>query len=320
LKRTRARLDSSFAYAAVGASVLAIPASAAALATPATQSGSDSPIKVRVKRSRLRYGRDVVVVGQAPSSDQGQTVSLQFWPQGTGGWEQLASASIGSAGKFRLIASLKRSGWLRAAVAAPAASASALSSQTAASGVSVPKRVAVEAAIHVHDRAISDFGAHAIGLRGRLLPKGRGRKVLLQADRSGRWITLSSDRTDYAGDFRLSYRPGDVGRERLRVRFAGDRANTAVSARAGSLTVYHQAVASWYYDGGTTGCGFHAYYGVANVSLPCGTVVSFAHGGRTVQAVVDDRGPYVGGRTWDLNQNTAAALGFGGVGAVWSSR
>jgi rare lipoprotein A (peptidoglycan hydrolase) len=118
----------------------------------------------------------------------------------------------------------------------------------------------------------------------------------------------------------LRYRPSVPGRERLRVRFAGDRTNAAVSTRAGSLTVYHQTLASWYYDGGTTACGFHAYYGVANLSLPCGTVVSFSHGGRRVQAVVDDRGPYVGGRTWDLNQNTAAALGFGGVGAVWSSR
>jgi rare lipoprotein A (peptidoglycan hydrolase) len=43
------------------------------------------------------------------------------------------------------------------------------------------------------------------------------------------------------------------------------------------------------------------------------------NGGRTVTAVVDDRGPYVGGRQWDLNQNTAGALGFGGVGTVWSS-
>jgi rare lipoprotein A (peptidoglycan hydrolase) len=38
-----------------------------------------------------------------------------------------------------------------------------------------------------------------------------------------------------------------------------------------------------------------------------------------VNAVVDDRGPFVGGRDWDLNQNTAAALGFQGVGTVWST-
>jgi len=98
------------------------------------------------------------------------------------------------------------------------------------------------------------------------------------------------------------------------------RAIAAGSTRAGSPTGRHQAVTSWYYDGGNTASGFHAYYGVANLSLPCGTTVSLSSGGRTVQAVVDDRGPYVGGRTWDLNQNTAAALGFGGVGMVWSSR
>ncbi len=42
-------------------------------------------------------------------------------------------------------------------------------------------------------------------------------------------------------------------------------------------------------------------------------------GSRTVTAVVDDRGPYVGGRDWDLNQNTAAALGLIGVQTVWST-
>ena len=59
--------------------------------------------------------------------------------------------------------------------------------------------------------------------------------------------------------------------------------------------------------------------GVANQTLPCGTKVTFRYGGRTVTAVVDDRGPFVGGREWDLNQNTAGALGFGGVGTVWST-
>jgi rare lipoprotein A (peptidoglycan hydrolase) len=83
--------------------------------------------------------------------------------------------------------------------------------------------------------------------------------------------------------------------------------------------VFQQSLASWYSDGGSTACGFHAHFGVANKSLPCGTKVTFQYGGRTVTAVVDDRGPYVGGREWDLNQNTAAVLGFGGVGAVWAS-
>ena len=46
----------------------------------------------------------------------------------------------------------------------------------------------------------------------------------------------------------------------------------------------------------------------------------FRYGGRSVTATVDDRGPFVAGRTWDLNQNVAAALGFGGVGTVWATR
>lgn len=76
------------------------------------------------------------------------------------------------------------------------------------------------------------------------------------------------------------------------------------------------ALASWYYDGGSTACGFHAGMGVANRTLPCGTRVTFYFGGRSVRAVVDDRGPYVWPRTWDLNQNVAGALGFTGVATV----
>lgn len=79
---------------------------------------------------------------------------------------------------------------------------------------------------------------------------------------------------------------------------------------------WSSAVASWYYDAGETACGFHAHYGVANLSLPCGTHVSFEYEGRRVETIVDDRGPYVSGRTWDLNQNTAEALNFTGVGVV----
>lgn len=78
-------------------------------------------------------------------------------------------------------------------------------------------------------------------------------------------------------------------------------------------------LASWYYDGGNTACGFHAYLGVANKWLPCGTKVLFGYHGRSAWAVVQDRGPYVGGRVWDLNQGLAGALGFSGVDYVQSS-
>ena len=118
----------------------------------------------------------------------------------------------------------------------------------------------------------------------------------------------------------LRYVTGNAGQAPIRVRFAGDQLNARAAVRAGNMTVYRLAEASWYDDGGQTACGFHAYLGVANRTLPCGTTVSFRYNRRSVTATVDDRGPYVGGRDWDLNQNTAAALGFGGVGTVWSSQ
>ena len=157
-------------------------------------------------------------------------------------------------------------------------------------------------------------------MRGELLPRSGRHRVLLQGRRGGRWLTLASARTSSSGHFTLRYRANVPGEEALRVRFRGDGTNAASAASAGRLAVFHQTMASWYDDGGTTACGFHAYYGVANLGLPCGAQVSFSYGGRTVHAVVDDRGPYVAGREWDLNQNTAAALGFGGVAAVWSSQ
>jgi rare lipoprotein A (peptidoglycan hydrolase) len=77
-------------------------------------------------------------------------------------------------------------------------------------------------------------------------------------------------------------------------------------------------VASWYYDEGDTACGFHAEYGVANKTLPCGTKVTLRYGGHSVTATVDDRGPFIYGRSYDLDQRTASALGMWGVATVYS--
>ncbi|HEX5145638.1 MAG TPA: septal ring lytic transglycosylase RlpA family protein, partial [Conexibacter sp.] len=113
-------------------------------------------------------------------------------------------------------------------------------------------------------------------------------------------------------------------RERLRVRFAGDRRNAAARAGAGTLRAFRPSLASWYDAyGGALACGGTLGYGtlgVANKSLPCGTKVTLRYHGREVTVPVIDRGPYVGGREWDLTGATARTLGFDGVGVVWSSR
>jgi len=55
---------------------------------------------------------------------------------------------------------------------------------------------------------------------------------------------------------------------------------------------------------------------VAHKSLRFGTRVLVQWHGRSVVAVVRDRGPFVAGREFDLGPGTARALGFGGVGTI----
>lgn len=74
--------------------------------------------------------------------------------------------------------------------------------------------------------------------------------------------------------------------------------------------------ASWYNDrSGRTASGMRHHYGVAHRTLPFGTTVCIHNpsNGRQVEAVVTDRGPFVRGRTIDVNQNVARALGFSGT-------
>ena len=71
--------------------------------------------------------------------------------------------------------------------------------------------------------------------------------------------------------------------------------------------------ASWYNDrSGRTASGMRATYGIAHKTLPFGTQVRLhcPATGRSITAVVTDRGPFVRGRSIDVNENVANALGF----------
>jgi hypothetical protein len=321
-------------HAAVGASAIAIPATALADEATSAQAGhgqgANQGLAVRLSSRRIDYGRDVVLKGRAPASDAGQIVALQYASGSAASrtWRTLSTTHVRPGGRFKLSAPLRRSGVVRAVgswqSARPASALNPISaaSDPSASGTaaSVPERVLVDAGLRIPDRALAVYGQGTVRVRGYLLPSARGRHVWLQALRGGHWHTVAAARTMRHGGFVLRYAAGSPGHVPLRVVFAGDRANGPARVRAGEVIVYTQSVASWYNDGGNTACGFHAYYGVANRTLPCGTRVAFSDNGRRVNAVVDDRGPFVGGRDWDLNQNTAAALGFGGVGAVWTSQ
>ena len=48
--------------------------------------------------------------------------------------------------------------------------------------------------------------------------------------------------------------------------------------------------------------------------------MTLRYGGHTVRVPVIDRGPFVPGREFDLTEATKQALGFPGLGTVWSNR
>ena len=82
------------------------------------------------------------------------------------------------------------------------------------------------------------------------------------------------------------------------------------------------STSSWYgpgFVGRHTASGAVLTAGMMNVahkSMPFGTKLTFYYDGRKACAVVNDRGPYVHGREFDLGPGTAVALGFGGVQQV----
>jgi len=157
-----------------------------------------------------------------------------------------------------------------------------------------------------------------VTVKGRLKAPGT---VKLQIQRRGRWVTIDRDRTNSANRFVLRDRLRSAMSVRARL-----RSSTGATRRLGRLNVYRHAQASWYGPGlfgNKLGCGGRlspGSLGVANKSLPCGTKVTFRHNGRVLRVPVIDRGPYVGGREYDLTAATARKLGFSGHGAIQTTR
>jgi rare lipoprotein A (peptidoglycan hydrolase) len=75
------------------------------------------------------------------------------------------------------------------------------------------------------------------------------------------------------------------------------------------------AVATWFgpgFYGKRTACGqvlTPLTLGLANRSLPCGTLVGVSYRGRSLTLPVIDRGPYANNAMWDLTGGAARALG-----------
>ncbi len=80
--------------------------------------------------------------------------------------------------------------------------------------------------------------------------------------------------------------------------------------------VHATGIATWFgpgFYGKQTACGqtlTPGVVGVANRTLPCGTLVEVTYKGHSLTVPVLDRGPYGHGADWDLTAGAAEALGI----------
>lgn len=160
----------------------------------------------------------------------------------------------------------------------------------------------------------------------------------IEIERSGHqtnwtWASTATATVASDGTFQASWATNHIGRFSIRAVLLGPGvaqtaaatpsvAQSAAATPSMIVTVFLNSVASWYGPTGRnsrTACGqklTSTTIGVANKTLKCGTQVALYYRGRTMIVSVIDHGPYVKGRSWDLTEATARALGFNGVGAI----
>jgi hypothetical protein len=303
----RLRRGGPLRIAVLAACTMTTGAAYAATAPSAATPG----VSMAAVKARVAYGSTVRISGSVAGRAPGRAVRLEWAPRG-GGFRTAARTRSGAGGLYRFAVRARRSGAYRAV--------SELGEATGGRRVTVVARLTGSARHHFRRGA-------RVGVRGVLSPRLRGRGVRLQVRTRHGWRTVDRVRTRGGGRFRAAWRPPRPGRYRLRIRFAGDRLNAAVSRQLrGRVYVYRPGKASWYGPGlygHRTACGQTLNGGIKGVAhkwLPCGTRITFRYRGRSVSARVIDRGPFSAGRDWDLTPAVKRALRFGDVGVVWSTR
>ena len=245
--------------------------------------------------------------GKSAGSNETQPIRIQFRALGAKSWRDTEKSRTGRSGKFREQVAVSRSGRFRA--------------------VSSDGRTTRPQLVEVKSRTSARIGnkdpnlGEKVVVSGRVTPAG-GRKVVVDV---GDEKLKTHARKN--GTFRVKWKPSEAGTQTVRVRAAGNKVANGSGDKAGKVTVFRPAAASYYgpglYGNGVA-CGGTLQpgtIGVANKSLPCGTKLTVRYGNKQVKNVeVIDRGPYVGNREFDLTEALRNKLGFGGVGTVYVSK
>ena len=160
-----------------------------------------------------------------------------------------------------------------------------------------------------------------VAIAGVLAPTLAAEVVKLEQRGRRSWRVVAARTSSLAaGAFRLGFREHRLGTDQLRLAVNGQ--DGVYYTPVTTLTVFHRVLVSWYGLTGRTACGQElsaSTLGVANRTLPCGTMVTFRLGRRTLRVPVIDRGPYVWGRDYDLTYATKRRLGAGDLTEVWAN-
>ena len=147
---------------------------------------------------------------------------------------------------------------------------------------------------------------------------GGNRVVTLDArPQGGSWKEVARGRSARSGKYSLGWKVNAFGHVDVRVRAAG-----IVGAPSGTVTAYRSSRATIFGGPGeyqASACGpaiAKGTLGVANRTLPCGTLVQVAFGNRSMVLPVIDRGPYRHGFNWDVTFAAATTLAMPGTSTI----
>jgi rare lipoprotein A len=290
-------------------------------AAAATPSGT---AQIEASKRKVRFGGEFTLRGSFAGAGNAP-IELQRQSKRGSQWRAAGRTTTDANGIYTAQVKPHESGYWRARLAETpqtlAAGEDAGDSSTATDAETDAARVIVRSRTRADVSARNLTVGRSAQIKGTVRPGGPRRRVVIHV--GGRSITTKTDRD---GSFSARWRARSTGRYPVRVEAAGNRAAAGSGDSAGKVTVYRPAAASWYGPGlygNPTACGgtlTPSTLGVANRTLSCGTKLRLRYRGRSVTVRVIDRGPFGGGREFDLTAATKQRLGFGDVGTVLSSK
>lgn len=213
--------------------------------------------------------------------------------------------------------------WLAAMLASSAVLCASAGAQGpplpgAPSAAPEPTVVLSTGSVTLRTRSVGLLG-HALVFTGLALDSRAGHEVIIQRYRpaSRSWVNAAGTQVKAHGAFKARWVTNLSGRVLIRALVTAPGAARVASSESSPparITIYRPSLATYFgagFYGKRTACGqllTPFTLGVANRTLPCGTLVDVSYGGRHMTVPVIDRGPYANGANWDLTEATAQAL------------